>query len=183
MTVDGPVDAVDVAFDLLVPDQDLESEGDRLGVDAVGPAHADGLFMLDGFPPQDLLQFHEALADLDERLADHHREGRVHHVVRGQPHVDVPAVGPDLLVDRGQEGDDVVLDDLLDGLDPLGVEAGLGLDRLQGGGRDPAQPGPGLADGDFDVQPGLIAVGLVPDGPHFGIGIPFDHGWLPLLAG
>ena len=54
--LEGPVDPVEVALDLLVPDEELEPEGDRLGVDAVGPAHADRLLVLEGLAAEDLLQ-------------------------------------------------------------------------------------------------------------------------------
>ena len=84
-------------------------------------------------------------------------------------------VRADVFVDRGQEGDDVVLDDLLDLVDPGGVEAGLVLDRLERRGRDLPQPGPGLADGDLDVEPAPVPVLVGPDGAHFGIGVAVDH--------
>jgi hypothetical protein len=49
------------------------------------------------------------------------------------------------------------LDDALDGVDPGGAEAGPGPDAAQGGRRDLAQLGPGLADDDLDVEPFLVA--------------------------
>ena len=42
------LEPADVAPDLLVPDEELEAEGHGLGVDAVGPADADGLPVLEG---------------------------------------------------------------------------------------------------------------------------------------
>ena len=106
---------------------------------------------------------------------DQEREGRVDDIVGGQADVDEPAVRADLLVDRGQEGDDVVLDDLLDLVDPLDREAGLGLDRLQGGRGDLPEPGPGLADGELDVEPSAVPVLFGPDAAHLGECIAFDH--------
>ncbi len=111
------------------------------------------LLVLEGLALEDAAEGPEVGQDALERLLDEQRKGRVDDVVGGQSEVDVARVGPDLLGDRGQEGDDVVLDDLLDGLDPFDGEAGLGLDRPQRRSGDLAQPGPGLADGQFDGQP------------------------------
>ncbi len=49
----GPPQPLLVALHLLVPDENFDAEGDRLGVDAVGPAHHHRLFVLPGFFPED----------------------------------------------------------------------------------------------------------------------------------
>ena len=54
--VDGPLHPFDMPADLLDPDEDLEPEGHRLGVDAVGPADAGRLLVLEGLALQDLLE-------------------------------------------------------------------------------------------------------------------------------
>ena len=124
---------------------------------------------------EDLLERPETGQDPLQGFPDEEGEGRVHDVVGGQADVDEPAVRADLLVDRGQEGDDVVLDDLLDLLDPGDREAGLGLDGLQGGRGDLPEPGPGLADGELDVEPPAVAVLVGPNAAHLGEGVAFDH--------
>ena len=57
-----------------------------------------------------------------------------------------------------------------------GSKAALALIVFRERGRDLAQPGPGLADGDLDVEPAAVLVRLGPDGAHFGIGVSIDHG-------
>ena len=151
-------------------------------MDAVGTADADGLPVFQGLPLDDAAEGAEVGQDPLERLLDEEGQGRVDDVVGCQAEVDVARIGPDLLGDRGQEGDDVVLDDLLDGLDPVDGKAGLGLDRPQGGLGDLPETGPGLADGQLDGQPLAVPVLLGPDRPHGGAGVAFDHGGPTLLG-
>ncbi len=171
----GLLQSADVPADLLVPDEELEPESHRLGVDAVGPADADGQAMLQRLALEETTEGAEVDEEIFERFLDEERQGRVDDVVGGQAEMDVARVRPDLFGDRGQEGDDVVLDDLLDGVDPVDRESGLGLDRPQGGTGNLSQPGPGFADGQLDVQPLAVPVLFGPDGAHGGAGVAFDH--------
>ena len=117
--------------DLLGPDEDLEPEGDRLGVDAVGPAD-EIVCWAHGLPAEDAPELDEAFPDPVERLDDEEGEGPVDDVVRRQPEVDVAAVLADVLPDRRKEGDDVVLLDLFDFLDAFDVRRRPGRSSARG---------------------------------------------------
>ncbi len=59
----GGVEAGEVALDLGIPEEELEAEGGRLCVDAVGAADDGGMFELDGALFQDLGEGEDAGAD------------------------------------------------------------------------------------------------------------------------
>ena len=103
------------------------------------------------------------------------RQPGVEHVGRREPVVDVLGALPHVLGHAAHEGDDVVLGGLLDLVHPVDVEGGLRLDLLDGLLGDLPQPGPGLADGQLDLQPGGHAGLVGPDGRHLGRGVAFDH--------
>ena len=105
-----------------VPQRQLEAERHRLGVDAVGAADHRRPAMLE-----------RALADGDGQrvqigeddvagLAHLQRLRGVDDVRRGHPEVQPARRRPDLLGDRGGEGDDVVLRGPFDVLDARDVE-------------------------------------------------------------
>ena len=54
----GRAQAREVAPCFFVPDGELQSEGDRLGVDAVGAADLHGVAELEGAPLEDVAQLH-----------------------------------------------------------------------------------------------------------------------------
>ena len=83
--------------------------------------------------------------------------------------------GPDLLGDRGGEGNDVVLGGLLDLFDAGDVE-GAALADVAGrlGGND-AGGGHRLGGGGLDEQPGLVAALVAPDPAHLRVGVARDH--------
>ena len=85
------------------------------------------------------------------------------------------AEGPTCLGDRGGEGDDVVLGDLLDLFDAGDVEGAACADvarRLVG--HDPGA-GHRLDRGEFDLQPGLVLPLVAPDATHFRVRVPRNH--------
>ncbi len=77
--------------------------------------------------------------------------------------------------DRGQEGDDVVLDLGLDGIDAGDVEIPLGADHRNDLFGDDAEFGLGLAGQGLDLQPDAEAVVRLPDAGHLRAGITWDH--------
>src|SRR5207249_750316 len=105
----------------------LEAEGRRLGVDRVGPAHHQAVLVLPrlrrGDPGQPVRIAQEELPGGPEL----EREGRVDDIGAGEAEVQVAALGTDRLGDLGHEGDDVVVNRLLDLGDPVDVDAGAGL--------------------------------------------------------
>ena len=115
-------DAVEIALQLRVPERQLHAERHRLRVNAVGAADHRRPPVLLGARPHRLQQLGEVLDDQIAGLAHLQRLRGVEDVRRGQPEVQPAGGGSDVLGDRGREGDDVVLGDLLDGFDAGDVE-------------------------------------------------------------
>ena len=107
-----------------------------------------------------------------------HRKTGVEHVGRGHALMDEARLGPDEFGEMGQKGDDVMMRDLLDRVDPRHVEgdmAGLFPDRLGGLFRDDADFGQRVAGMRLDLEPDAKAGLRLPEGGHFGTGIAGDH--------
>src|ERR1022692_2571070 len=83
-------------------------------------------------------------------------------------------VGP-----RGQERDDVVTGDGLQGGDRLGRWRGRGPDRLHAVRRDRARPRVLRKHQGLDLAPQLVLVCLAPDTAHLGQGVTLDHTLYP----
>ena len=84
-------EARDVAAYLGVVVEQLEAEGGRLGVYAVGAARAGRHFVFDGLFADELVQLLELRDDDVEAFAEHERRGRVYNVAAGQSEVDEAA--------------------------------------------------------------------------------------------
>ncbi len=104
----GGSKARDVALRLGIPVGQLETESDRLGVDAVGAADHGRVLELPGAALQYLGQTLQIGGDNRGGLPDEQGLGRVHHVVRGQAVVKPAGMRADDLGHGGGEGDDVV---------------------------------------------------------------------------
>jgi hypothetical protein len=119
----------------------FQPEGDRLGMDAVGAADADGVLVLDGAA----LDGGEQRVHVGEQkvgcLDQLHIETGVENVGGGHALMDEAGIRADNLGQVGKEGDDVVLGFALDFVDAVDVESGLaalfpdGLRRLPWGSR------------------------------------------------
>ena len=109
--------------ELRVPERQLQAERHRLGVHAVRAADHRRAAMLERAIADRLGQRVEILQDDVARLAHLQRLRGVDDVRRGQAEVQPARRRPDVLGDRGREGDDVVLGGLLDFLDAGDVEA------------------------------------------------------------
>lgn len=92
-------------------------------------------------------------------------QGGIQHVRGGQAQVDKASLRPQLLLNRAQERDDIVVRLALDLLHALGVVAGPTnlFQRLLG--NDPLAR-PGFADLQFDSEPGVCFMSRRPDGGH-----------------
>ena len=112
---------------------------------------------------------------LPDRLPEEEREGGIDDVIGSQAQVDVLGVVADGLADRLEEGDDVMFDHPFDLFDSGDGKCRFLLDPLEGLRRYAAEFGPGLADGQLDVEPFAVFVFVRPDGPHFGAGVAVDH--------
>ena len=180
---DGIGDAGAVAHELGVEAGHLEAEAGGLGVHAVGAADAQGSLVFEGHGSEGLEKGIEILEDEPAGLHQKQGAGRVNDVRGGAAEVDEAGVRADLLFQRGQKGDDVVAGRFLNGQDAVHVNGGFGLDIGQRPGGNLSFLAPGLADGQFDPEPCLVAVFERPDLSHFGPGVTFNHGCFPPWAG
>src|SRR3989337_2214226 len=110
------------------------------------------------------------------RISSAHRATFVPNVGAGQPVVEEPRVFPDVLGDRGEKGDDVVLHPLLDFVDPGDVELRVLADPRKRIGGNPALPGHRLHRENLDVEPDPEAVPRLPDFRHLGRCVSLEHG-------
>ena len=170
------LDALDVALDLGAPQEQLQAEGHRLCVDAVRPADARRVLELDGAAAQYFEELFEVVDDDVGGLLHHDAECRVLDIARRQSLVDIFRVLADILGDVREEGDDVVIRDLLDLLDARQVELRLGADVRRSLLRDLPEFRHGLAGRDLDFEHGLKLMLQRPDIAHFRIRIAFYHG-------
>lgn len=176
------LEAVDVALDFSAPEQKLQAERHRFGMDAMRAADARRVLELDGAAAQ---HFEEGFHVLDEDvagIAHHHAVGRVLDVARRQAFVDVFRVIADMLGDVREERDDVVVRDRLDLVDAVDLERGLGADVLRGFLRDFPELCHRIAGGHLDVQDLLPFVLDGPEVAHLGPGVTFNHVFRFLLA-
>ena len=174
----GPraVEPLELPLQLRVPQGHLQAEGHRLGVDAVRAADHRRVLVAQGPLAHRFHQVDEVRAHEVARVAHQDGERRVHHVRRGEPVVQPAPLGPHVLGHARDEGDDVVLDLLLDLLDARDVEAGPGLDRGQGLPRHHAALDEDLGGGDLHLEPGGEAVLVGPQAGHLGTRVARDHG-------
>ena len=107
--------------------------------------------------------------------------GGVHHVGGGETVMDPFALLAEALGDGAREGHHVVAGLLLDLLDALHFETGIGADLLHILRRDDAQLAPGGTGQDLHLQVGVELVLFGPDVPHHLAGITLDHRALYLL--
>ncbi len=81
----------------------------------------------------------------------------------------------DVVGNRGEKGDDVMLYRALDLVDALHVEARLGTDARNGVLGNAPHLGVRLAGVDLDLEPLAVAVFRFPDAGHFRTAVTFDH--------
>ena len=179
--VAGPFQALDVAFGFVHPQGEFQAEGQRLRMDAVGPADHDGVFVFGGAAFQDRVEFFEVVEEDAGGLLHHDAERGVFHVAGGQAKMNVFGFVADVFGHRRQERQDVMAGFLLDFADARHGELGFRLDDRHGLGRDLAQLGHDFAGADLDVEHGLELVLVGPDPAHFRIGVTFNHWAAPPL--
>ena len=128
MLLGGGFEAGDVAPHFGVPVEQLEAEGRRLGVDAVGSPDRGSVLEFEGAPLEDREQAYSIAVGNDGRgRFDLQRLRGVDDIVRSEPVVQPARFGADLFGDRGGEGDDVVPDFGLDLLNSLNVNLAAGI--------------------------------------------------------
>ena len=144
-------------------------------MDAMGPAHHHRLLVPECLLFDDSLEGSKVADDHVEGFFEKQGEGRVDDIIGGQSEMDIVGVFADVLSYGLEEGDDIVFDHPLDFLDPGKRKSRLFLDPLKSRPRDPADFGPGLANGQLDVQPSAVPVIIGPNSAHRGAGVSFDH--------
>ncbi len=153
----------------------FQPERRRFGVDAVGAADHRRAAVLERARPDGRPERVEALEQHVARVLHLQGQRGVEDVRRGEPEVQPPRLGADVLGDGLGERDDVVPGDLLDCLDPRHVERAPLADGARRPGRDEAGLGHRLRGGDLDAQPGCVAVLVAPDPAHGRVCVSRDH--------
>ena len=164
-----------VAAHFVHPHRQLQAERRRLGVHAVGAAHAEGVAMGGGLP----LKHHDERVDVGEQqvrgVPELEARGRIPDVRAREPEVNPPPFVPKVVRYRAEERRHVVVGDREVLIDLRKVEGRVRTDLRGVGGGNLAQFGPGLARGNLDVEPAL-ELGLVgPKGGHLGAGVTRYH--------
>ena len=173
--VAGRFEAGAVAPHLIDPDAEFETEGRRLGVDAMRAARAERVTVLHGLAFEDDGKGLDVLQQQIGGVAQLEAGGSVPDVGAGEPEVHVSAFLTEGFGNGAEEGGDVVVGDADVLVDLVDIEAGVAADLRGGGGGYLAEFGPRLAGRDLDVEPSLELVLLAPDGGHFGAGVARDH--------
>ena len=124
-----------VPLDFIVPDRELQPERDGLAMNPMRAADHHGAAMFKRpfanrhQQPVDALQDHVGGFDHQDG------QGGIKNVRRGESHVKITRSRTDLLRDRFDEGDHVMLDHRFQRIDTRRVHAGLGLDLTKRQGR------------------------------------------------
>ena len=107
----------------------------------------------------------------------HHLHGKagIQYVGRGHALVDKTRLRADIFGNRGKEGNHVMLDLCLYGIDPGDVEVSLFTDNRYNFLGDHTQFSLGLTGQSFNFQPDAETVFRFPDVCHFRSGITRDH--------
>src|SRR6185437_12526708 len=168
-------EAAAVARELGIEAGELQAETGRLGMDAVAAAdHRRHLVFA-----RAALQRLEQRVDIGEedvaRLRKLDRETGIEHVARGQALMDEARLGPDMLGDVGEKGDDVVPRLALDLVDARDLEFAALAQRLRRAFRHHAGLRQCFGGGDLDVEPDAEPVLRRPNGAHLRPGITGDH--------
>jgi len=172
----GVPEALPVAFHLRIPQGKLQAKGDRLRMNAVRTPDHNGILPAEGSLLEHFEEPFEVLQQQVRGFDQQQRQGRVEHIRRGQPLVDVAGSRADVFGNIGEKGNDIMLGLLFDLGDAGHVEIGLLPDRTQILRGNAALLGKPFANRQLDLQPFTILVFQGPDPPHFRPGITFDHG-------
>ena len=170
------------SFELGEPAGDFEAQSGRLGVDSVRSARDGGAAVLEGAPPEGVLELREGVDDEPGRRDQLKGEPGVEYIAARQAQVDEAGGGPHVFRDVREEGDNVVFCHPLDLADASGVESRFRADRLDGVGGYLAAGGEFLAHGDFDIDHALELFFFLPNSAHLGPGVAWNHGWSSPLS-
>ncbi len=178
--VDGLGQAAAAAIDLERPAGELQTERDRLRVDAVGPAHHQRVGLAPRSDDQGRDQAVAVAKEERPRVAELEGERGVDDVAARQAEMEIAALRPDRLRDLADERDDVVVGRLLDLGDPVRIDGCPRLDRGERVGGDGATGRLGAADRELDAEHRLEPGALRPDRAHLRERVALDHDAAPV---
>ena len=105
------------------------------------------------------------------------KEGKcsIEDIGGSQSVMNIPSRRADVFGEIGKEGDNIMLNGLLDFFDSFDAEIRLGADFLGNVLRDVAVVCERLEGGEFDLKPLPDFIFFCPDPAHFGPRVSFDH--------
>src|SRR5882724_8117441 len=165
----------EMARHFLIPESELQAEGDRLGVYAMGAADHDRPLVFVRLTAQHPHQILDVPLEDCRRFFELNRQRRIHDVGRGHAHVKIAGIVADRFRHRAQECDDFVFDLAFDLADALYIEARFLTDARYRGFRDFTEPREAFRGEDFDIEPLLKAIFFRPDAAHFRSGVAGNH--------
>ena len=157
----------------------FQTEGHRLGVDAVRAADGDGVLVLIGATLDGGQKCVDRLKQDIGRLGELDGETGIENVRRRHPLMDETGLVAHMLGQIGEKRDDVMLGfalDLVDAVDVEGHGTTLFPDGLCGLLGDDAEVGEGVAGMGLDLEPDAKLCFGRPDRDHFRAGVARYHG-------
>ena len=173
--LDGVGQTSAVASGLVNPAGQLEAEGGRLAVDPVRAADAERVLVLDGPLRDRRFEPLEIILDDPRGVANLERRSSVPDVGGGQSVVDPARLGAERVGDRLQERQRVVVNLDLVAVDVGDVVAGVGGNQIGVFARDDPLVGPGVDDGDLDIEPAPPLGVIGPERGHLRALVAGDH--------
>ena len=172
---DGVGESAAVAAGFVDPTGQFEAEGGRLAVDPVRASDAEGVLVFDGALGDGGFEPFEVVFDDASGVADLEGGGGVPDVGGGESVVDPARLGPERVGDGAEEGERVVVDFGLVAVDVGDVVAGVGGDEFGVLAGDDALVGPGVDDGDLDIEPAPPLGVIGPERGHLRPLVAGDH--------
>src|SRR5574344_1469462 len=103
------LDALNIALDLSRPEQHLESESHRLGMDAMRTADARRMLELHRTAAQDLTELLQVIQDNSGSITHHHAVSRILDIAGRQPFMNILGIITNIFCHIGQESNDVMM--------------------------------------------------------------------------
>ena len=166
------------AVELRIGLRELQPERGRLGMDAMRAADRRRHLVLDSAALERGIELVDVGNQYVGGAHELHIEAGVEHVGRRHPGMHKARLGTDDLGEMREEGDDVVLDLALDGVDARHVEGRVPAfvpDFLGGRLRDDPELRHGVGGMRLDLEPDAEARLRLPQRSHLGTGVARDH--------
>ena len=177
----GPFHPLNVPQGLAVPEQQLQAEGGRFRMNAVGTADGRHIFEFHGTAFQHFRQLLQIFQDYVRSLLHLHIQARILHVRGSKAHVDIFGFVAHVFRHGRQKRDDVVVDFLIDLMNTVYIKIRFGFNDLHRFFGNAPQLRIGFAGSDLHIQHGLPFIPFVPDLLHFRTRVSRNHLVVPLL--